>query len=260
MMIEVKPIKDMKDFKKIPEIQKSAWGFSDRDIEPHQLMTRIQKYGGLVQGLYLNGELAGFTYALIGKWKGKHFIYSHMTGVRKEDQKKGFGFLLKKAQREEVLNMGYDVIRWNFDPLESMNAFFNIHRLGIISVEYERDIYGTGESGLHKGLSTDRLIATWNLNSDRVTKKMNRKDRLIIEHVPETKPQDFTQKTAYIEIPRDIRSLKKTDIDEAVQWRMKTRRLFESAFQNGYVVKDIVFSENEKRIFYKLFKLKMDKG
>jgi predicted GNAT superfamily acetyltransferase len=252
MMIEVKRIKDIKDFKKIPEIQKSAWGFLDLDIEPHHLMTRVQKYGGLVQGLFLNGELAGFTYALIGRWKGEHFIYSHMTGVRKEDQKKGFGFLLKKAQREEVLNMGYDVIRWNFDPLESMNAFFNIHRLGIISVEYERDIYGTGESGLHKGLPTDRLIASWNLNSDRVINKMNRKDLPIVENVPVKTPEDFTQKTVYIEIPRDIRSLKRTDISKALQWRMKTRRLFESAFQKGYAVTDIVFSKDKKRIFYKL--------
>jgi predicted GNAT superfamily acetyltransferase len=259
MMIEVKPIKDMKDFKKIPEIQKSAWGFSDRDIEPHQLMTRVQKYGGLVQGLYFNGELAGFTYAILAKWQGKYFIYSHMTGVRKEEQKKGFGFLLKKAQREEVLNMGYDVIRWNFDPLESMNAFFNIHRLGIISVEYEKDIYGTGESGLHKGLPTDRLIATWNLNSDHVIDKMHGKDLPIIEQVPEKNPEDFSQQTAYIEIPRDIRSLKKTDIDEAVRWRMKTRRLFEAAFQNGYIATDIVFSKDKKRIFYKLYKSKMDK-
>ena len=260
MMIEVKSIKEKKDFKKIPEIQKSAWGFSDRDIEPHQLMTRVQKYGGLVQGLFVNGELVGFTYAILAKWKDKYFIYSHMTGVRKEDQKKGFGFLLKKAQREAVLDMGYDVIRWNFDPLESMNAFFNIHRLGIISVEYERDIYGTGESGLHKGLSTDRLIATWNLNSDRVIDKMNGKDLPIIEQVPDKTLEDFSQKTAYIEIPRDIRSLKKTDIDKAIEWRMKTRRHFEAAFQSGYIVTDIVFSEDNKRIFYKLYKSKMDKG
>jgi predicted GNAT superfamily acetyltransferase len=260
MMIELKTIKNMEDFKKIPEIQKSAWGFSDRDIEPHQMMTRVQKYGGLVQGLYLNGELAGFTYAILARWKGTYFIFSHMTGIRREDQKKGFGFLLKQAQREEVLNMGYDVIRWNFDPLESMNAFFNIHRLGIISVEYERDVYGTGESGLHKGLSTDRLIATWNLNSDRVIDKMNRKDSPIIEQVPEKIPEDLSQKTTYIEIPRDIRSLKKTDIDKAVQWRMKTRRLFESAFQDGYIATDIVFSKDKRRIFYKLHKSKTDKG
>ena len=252
-MIELKKIEDIEDFKKIPEIQKSAWGFLDLDIEPHHLMTRVQKYGGLVQGLYFNGKLAGFTYALIGKWKEKHFIYSHMTGVHQKYQTQGFGFLLKKAQREDVLKMGYEIMRWNFDPLESMNAYFNIHRLGIVSVEYERDIYGTGESGLHKGLPTDRLIATWNLNSDRVIHKMAQKEPAIIENPPENNLDNFTQKTAYIEIPRNIRSLKETNMNEAVQWRMKTRCLFESAFQKDYVVTDIVFSEDKKRIFYKLY-------
>lgn len=251
-MLEVKTIKAIEDFKKIPEIQKSAWGFVDRDIEPHHLMTRVQKYGGLVQGLYFKGNLVGFTYAIIGRWKGKHFIYSHMTGVRQEHQKQGFGFLLKKAQREEVLKMGYDIIRWNFDPLESMNAFFNFHRLGIISVEYENDIYGPGESGLHKGLPTDRLIATWNLNSDRVINKMKQKEPPILENIPEKNLEHFTQETAYIEIPRNIRSLKETNMNEAFQWRMKMRRLFESAFQRNYIATDIVFSEDKRRIFYKL--------
>ena len=149
--------------------------------------------------------------------------------------------------------MGYEIIRWNFDPLESMNAFFNIHRLGIISIEYENDIYGTGESGLHKGLPTDRLIATWNLNSDRVINKMKQKEPPITENIPKKSLDNFTQETTYIEIPRDVRALKETNINEAVRWRMKTRRLFESAFQKDYVVTDIVFSEDKKRTFYKLY-------
>jgi len=251
-MIELKKIKDIEDFKKLTDIQKSAWGFLDIDVEPHHLMTRVQKYGGLVLGLYFNGELAGYTYALIGRWEKKYFIYSHMTAVRKKYQYQGFGFLLKKAQREEVLKMGYEIIRWNFDPLESMNAFFNIHRLGIISVEYEKNIYGTGESGLHKGLPTDRLIATWDLNSDRVIHKIKQKEPTILENIPKENLNNFNRETAYIEIPRDIRSLKETNLNEAVRWRMKTRRLFESAFQKDYVVTDIVFSEDKKRIFYKL--------
>jgi predicted GNAT superfamily acetyltransferase len=176
-----------------------------------------------------------------------------MTGVHQKYQTQGFGFLLKKAQREEVLKMGYEIIRWNFDPLESMNAFFNIHRLGIISIEYENDIYGTGESGLHKGLPTDRLIATWNLNSDRVINKMKQKEPPITENIPKNNLENFTQETAYIEIPRDVRSLKEKNINEAVRWRMNTRRLFESAFQKDYVVTDMVFSEDKKRIFYKLY-------
>jgi predicted GNAT superfamily acetyltransferase len=251
-MIELKKIKEIEELKKIPEIQKSAWGFSDLDIEPHHLMTRVQKYGGLILGLYFQGELAGFTYAIIGKWEGKYFIYSHQTAVRKEHQYRGFGFLLKKGQREEVLKMGYDLIKWNFDPLESMNAYFNFHRLGIISVEYERNIYGEGESGLHKGLPTDRLIATWNLNSDRVVQKMKKKDDPILEDIPSKRLENFTQTYSYIEMPKNIRSLKETNLNEAIEWRAKTRGLFESAFQEGYVAEEIVFSMDKNRIFYKL--------
>jgi len=252
-MIELKRIKEMEDFKKLTEIQRSAWGFLDLDIEPHHVMTRVQKYGGLVQGLYYNGELVGYTYALLGKWDGEYFVYSHQAGVKKEHQDKGFGFLLKKAQRDAVQKMGYQVMRWNFDPLESMNAFFNIHRLGIISVEYERDIYGIGESGLHKGLSTDRLIATWKLDSDRVEKKMAQKDPSILEDIPQKNLGNFTYDTAYIEIPKNISVLKETRLSEAIEWRMKTRHLFESAFRKGYVVEDFVFSKDKQSVFYKLY-------
>ena len=141
----------------------------------------VYKYGGLIQALYYEKKCIGFTYSLIGKWEGEYFIYSHMTAVMKEYQGQGFGFLLKKAQREEILKMGYSLIRWNFDPLESINAYFNFHRLGVMSTEYERNIYGEGESGLHKGLSTDRLIVTWNLKSDRVIKKMKPPHRRAVE-------------------------------------------------------------------------------
>ena len=34
-MIELKKIEDIEDFKKLLEIQKSAWGFLDLDVEPH---------------------------------------------------------------------------------------------------------------------------------------------------------------------------------------------------------------------------------
>jgi len=251
-LIEIKRIKEIEDFKQLSEIQKSAWGFTDLDVEPHHLMTRIQKYGGLIHGLYVDGVLSGYTYATIGKWEGEYFIYSHMAAVRNEYQNRGFGFLLKKAQREEVLRMGYELMRWNFDPLESMNAYFNFHRLGVISREYERNIYGEGESGLHKGLPTDRLIATWNLKSDRVAKKMEGKEPSILEEVPPERLDNLTQESAYIEIPRDIRLLKESNMNEAIEWRAKTRELFELAFQKGYVAEDIVFSKDKKRIYFKL--------
>ncbi len=251
-MVEIKRLDKIDYFYKLPEIEKSAWGFTDLEVEPHHLMTRVQKYGGLVQGLFVDGEIIGFSYAIIGKWKGEYFIYSHMVAVRKEHQGKGFGFMLKSAQREEIMKMGYDVIRWNFDPLESLNSYFNIHRLGVISDEYERNIYGEGRSGLHKGLPTDRLIATWYLRSERVATRIDRKEPPLIEDIPSNIIGKFKQSRAYIEIPRNIRELRERDIKKAREWRTRTREQFEYAFEKGYVATDIVFSPDKKRIFYRL--------
>ncbi|MFX0174566.1 MAG: hypothetical protein ACFE9L_22025 [Candidatus Hodarchaeota archaeon] len=253
-MITIKRLTKLEEFKRTMEIQKNAWGVSDLEIDPPFLMARTQKYGGLVLGLFLDKECIGFSYGIVGKWEGKFFLFSYMTAVIQEYQGQGLGFLLKKAQREEALKKGFDIIRWNFDPLESLNAFFNIHRLGIISKEYEQNIYGEGESGLDKGLPTDRLVATWKLTSKRVIEKMETKEPSIIEEVPETQIGNLNKKITYIEIPRDIRLLKKKDLSQAYQWRLKTRELFELAFQNEFIVSDIVFSEDKQRIFYKLTK------
>ena len=253
MRIEIKKISEIDDYKKIPEIQKSAWGFSELDIEPHQLITRIQKYGGLVMGLFLDGDMIGFSFAFLAREKEKFFLYSHMAAVKKEFQGKGFGFLIKKAQREETLKMGYDLIKWTYDPLEALNSYFNIHRLGATSNEYEENIYGIGESGLHKGLPTDRMVATWNLTSERVIGRM--KEKIPQEFVePDKLDFEFKEKISYIEIPRDIRKLKLKNMKKALEWRMRTRKLFEKSFNKGYILDDIVFSKNRERIFYRLVK------
>ena len=253
-MIEIRKLKTVDEFKKTADIQKNAWGVDDIEIDPHFLMTRAQKFGGLVHGLFTEDKLVGFTYGILGKWKGEIFFFSYMAAVMREYQGRGFGFLLKKAQRIEVLKMGHEIIRWNFDPLESLNAYFNFHRLGVVSSEYERNIYGEGESGLDEGLPTDRLLVTWNLTAERVIKKMEKKEPKNLESFPISLIGKFDDTTAYIEIPRDIRSLKKKNLREAYDWRMKTRNQFEAAFNVGFVAEKLVFSENQQRVFYKLIK------
>ncbi|MFX0121600.1 MAG: hypothetical protein ACFFB2_15585 [Promethearchaeota archaeon] len=253
-MIKIRRLETIDEFKKTFEIQRSAWGVNDLEIDPHFLMISSQKYGGLLQGFFFDNECVGFTYGIIGKHKEEYFFFSYMTAVMKEFQGRGFGFLLKKAQREEVLKMGYNVIRWFFDPLESLNAFFNIHRLGIISKGYESNIYGEGGEGLHKGLPTDRLIATWNLKSERVIQRIDKKIPKLIKNVPEEMIGNINHKITYIEIPKDIQSLKREDLNQAYHWRIKTREMFKSAFKRGFVVEELIFSEDQSRIFYKLKK------
>jgi predicted GNAT superfamily acetyltransferase len=253
-MLIVKRLDHIEEYKKLPDIQISAWKFEDFDVEPHYMMTRVQKYGGLVHGLFLDGNLIGFTYALIGKWEGQYFIYSHMAALKREHQKKGYGFILKKAQREECLNMSYDLIKWSFDPLEAMNSYFTLHRLGATSHEYGRNVYGNGECGLHKGLPTDRLVASWHLNSEHVISKMGKKEPKIIVKPSTLNLKDFDKCDLYIEIPINIQAIKEKSLKKAFDWQMSIRNKFEMAFKNGYVANGLVFGEKYQRTFYKLTK------
>ena len=251
-MIEVRKLLDIEDFEKLAAIQRSAWEFNDMDIEPHFLMTRVQKYGGLVQGAFLDGRMVGFSYAVIGRKGGEYFLYSHMAAVLKEFQGRGFGFLLKCGQRDEALKMGYPLIKWSFDPLEALNVYFNIHLLGVISFEYERNVYGMGRKGIHQGLETDRLVATWELESQRVRDRIEKKPDRIFADPASLGLGSQDGPVIHIEIPADIRKIKSQHPREALRIQNELRRCIEGAFDSGYTARETVFSEDERRLFVRL--------
>jgi len=251
-MATIRHITRPEEFRVLADIQKRAWGFTDADVEPHQLMTRIQKYGGLVQGLFLEDRCIGFTLAVIGSWNAEYFLYSHMAAVLPEYQGRGYGTRLKEAQRGEALRRGYRVMRWNFDPLQSRNAYFNLHRLGVVCDEYETNIYGVGESGLHAGLPTDRLIATWELNSARVRKRLGQAPARFVRHIPAEDVDSLASTQCFVEIPKDIQEMKRSHPDRARAWQEKLRTLFTRAFAANWRVEEIVFSETDDRPFYQL--------
>ena len=83
---------------------------------------------------------------------------------------------------------------------------------------------------------------------------MEKKEEKILETIPISQLGNFNEKIAYIEIPKDIRAMKKKNLKEAYEWRMNTREQFEPAFRCGFIAEGIVFSEDQQRIFYKLKK------
>ena len=112
--------------------------------------------------------MVGFTLALVGTRAAKPFLHSHMTAVLPEFQNQGVGRRLKLFQRHDALKRGIRLVEWTFDPLELKNAHFNFVRLGAIARRFIPNCYGVTESPLHAGLPTDRLVAEWWIDSDRV--------------------------------------------------------------------------------------------
>lgn len=82
---------------------------------------------------------------------------------------------------------------------------------------------------------------------------MNRRSgRNVLDDGVQIRIGDFSVSPAYIEIPRDIRTLKSMSMTAACRWRMGTRELFEKSFACGFEAREIVFSRDDSRIFFQL--------
>ena len=172
--ISIRPCHSHEDLKLCVDLQRRIWNFADEDVVPAAMFVVALHTGGHVYCAFRGQEPAGFALAYSAGGDGRRFWHSHMVGVLPEYQNHGIGRLLKLHQRDEALRAGIDVIEWTFDPLELRNAYFNISRLGAIVRHYIPDCYGTTTSPLHGSLPTDRLVAEWNVASDRVNGVLKR--------------------------------------------------------------------------------------
>src|SRR5439155_11403248 len=96
-------------------------------------------------------------------------------------------YKLKLAQRERVLAQGIKRISWTFDPLQSLNAYFNFKKLGVVADTYKINFYGEATSSFLHQIGTDRLWVTWLLDSERVRKRLeteNKQSRLELTRIP----------------------------------------------------------------------------
>ena len=255
-------------------LQKEIWGPSEIFVVPsHQLIAAI-KSGGIVLGAFNpEGKLVGFCYGFIGIWNKKLVLYSHILGVLKTYRSQGIGYQLKLEQRKYALEQSIDLITWTFDPLESANAYLNIHRLGGISRTYYVNFYGALDDELNQGLASDRLLVEWYLNSKRVAAReavgVKREHKTPpysqITHVEKDKigcirlidyKLNQTNNRLLLQIPCNFQNLKQTSIEATTEWRNKTRKLFAHYFSQGYVVTDFLThrTSGESASFYFLEK------
>src|SRR5216117_807682 len=230
--VQIRRARGVEDYQKIVELEKQVWGYTDpADLAAVPILMIANRFGGAVLVAEDPSQrLIGFAMANLGrKSQKKLFWWSHMTGVAQEYQNRGVGLQLKLRQREEALAAGIDEIHWTFDPLQALNAHFNLHKLGVIVREYEENVYGYSPSPLHQGLPTDRLIAEWHLNSDRVKERLSIAehplilrdfDRILRINTPDGEPNlRLEESPLLLEIPTSITELKQADLARAADWQ-----------------------------------------
>lgn len=237
----------------VEDLQKEVWILHDRDITPLTQLVAVRHAGGQLIGARDGGTLVGFVYGFVGLERGRTIHHSHMLAVRPAYRNCDVGYKLKVAQRERVLAQGITRMTWTFDPLQSLNAYFNFCKLGVVSDAYKINFYGPETSSVLHRLGTDRLWVTWVLDSDRVQQRLEGKSvghevdsqatPLVVADA-EGWPRELASKEAlagaqaFIEIPSDINSVQRQNAEQAMRWREVTRRGFTEAFAAGFQVAD----------------------
>ncbi len=240
--IEIRPMTTVEEMRGVEKLQKEVWRVPEIEVVPYSHLIAAVTAGGVLLGAFDKDQLIGFVYGFVSYEKGQMAHHSHMLAVRNEYRNYKLGEKLKKAQREVVLRQGISIMSWTFDPLQSLNAYFNFNKLGVVSDTYFIDFYGDeAPSFLHRN-STDRLWVRWNLKDEtahQTEPPINfEKVKRLVELGENGLPQladlkDLRDQEVAIVIPAEINKMQAENIDLAVEWRKATRAAFIEAFEQG---------------------------
>jgi predicted GNAT superfamily acetyltransferase len=249
--VQIRRAQGLEDYQAVVELEKEVWGYTEmEDLAAVPMLMIANRFGGAVLvAQESSGRFIGFSMANLGWTREKKlFWWSHMTAVVEEYRSKDIGYRLKMGQREEALAAGIDEIHWTFDPLQALNAHFNVHKLGVIVREYEENVYGFSPSPLHKGLPTDRLVAEWHLSSDREPGLILRDiDGMPRINTPDSEPNlRLDSSPLLLEIPTNINELRQTDIAQAKLWQERVRAACQHYFQAGYAMTDFILVDRPR--------------
>ena len=224
--IQIRHCLEVAEFQACVDLQREVWGFSDADLIPVRMFVVASKIGGQVIGAFVEQTLVGFALSIPGARDGHTYLHSHMLAVREKYRNAGLGRRLKLAQREDAIARKFELMEWTFDPLEIKNAYLNIERLGAIVRRYNINQYGISSSKLQGGLPTDRCIAEWWLNSERVCQLLQNGNSRVVHS------------EMMIKVPARIYEWKSDPATRgrALETQLTNREQFLSAFSRGLAV------------------------
>ncbi|KPV46772.1 MULTISPECIES: hypothetical protein [Acidiplasma] len=257
--MEIEKIQDPSEISAFMDVIKSAWNTDSALNGFKDTIHSMAYHGGFVLAAYDNSEIVGISFSYPGYRHGKTYLYSHMTGVISDKKYSGVGYMLKKKQMELAREYGYDLIAWTFDPMMSLNAYFNINKLGAFSRTYIDNFYGEMHDGINAGLPTDRLVAEWYINDDYDRSYDN------VQYINFIDASQFIVSfnlnnlgsTIGLKIFPDFISLKNYDIKKALEIKLQYRDILKRLFNSGYVI--INFEKlTSSYILKKNYKLKQE--
>ncbi len=268
----------MEEMPSIVELQREIWGYGLPDADfpyPARCLFAFSESGGLVAGVFCEGRPIGFGFTWIGKDRqaGNSYLNSQLVGFLPQYRHLSLGYHIKIYQRDFAAYSGLDLVKWTFDPLQSVNANLNLRKLGVLVRTYHSHYYGKLESHFSGGLATDRVGAEWHIHSPRTIERLRSLPPPLVEGSPlpqvtqveTTVTQTGRSRTLsqyslelsapelLVEIPDDFEMIRRSHLTLALDWQQKIRHILEHYLGHGYLISDfLVVQGTPRRAFYLL--------
>ncbi|MGF3103059.1 GNAT family N-acetyltransferase [Rossellomorea sp. DUT-2] len=243
--LKIRTLHSVEDLEAVRRLESLVWSFEDS--VPVNQSVAVVKNGGFILGAYYQEKLIGFQYSFPGFDGKKVYLVSHSLGIHPDFRKFGIGEILKRAQRKTAGEMGYDVITWTYDPLETVNGNLNLHKLGAVVRTYIPNIYGEMSDQLNAGIATDRFLVEWWVRQSKSNNVLGNNlhsavDLKECEHGWLVEKVDLTLRHHHISVsvPGHFQEIKRADLSLALDWRKKTRDVFSHYLNHGWIVTDLV--------------------
>ena len=256
MPVHIRDLHTLDDYRAVVALEQEIWGYTDPgDVVTVPVFIITVKRGGILVGAFDDtSRMVGFAFSIVGLKEGRPTQWSHMMGVVPEYRGTGLGRALKLAQRDRALAAGFELMEWTFDPLQALNAHLNFHTLGVVCSEYARNVYGESTSTLHRGTPTDRFVVEWHLRAPHVERRVNRAQKSIAARATEVAHAPAANRTVatgrwlrstppdlvidgprlWVEVPADFTEMQQDAPELALDWRHRTRDIFETYFARGF--------------------------
>jgi len=263
--ISVKEVGDLETMLACTQLQKDAWGFADIDCVPTHIHVAQNKCGGNLLAAYVKGQEkpVGFAFlmAAFGEGNQKENIM-HMIAVKPEYQ----NFDISRAIGQKIIELAHKnqvkKVTWTYDPLQGANANAYFNKFGAVVIKHILDMYGKLSGGKNSGLTTDRFNAEIDIGSPReeravkVYKAEFNPEIKIVNHVTERDGLDVItdvvfvpDSSVYVQIPSDFSLIKEKNLALAIEWRNKTRDIFEEYMtKRGYAAVEFVSKKEGDKI------------
>lgn len=261
-LVMVKQLETAAEMENILELEKEIWR---GPYEPMHQMLKNDAERTLVIGAYLKDELIGFCY---GDQTEDDTLSSHLLGIKREYREMGVGELLKLKQKEIAGERGYTKCKWMFEPLEAHTAHLYFTKLRAYGAAYYEN--REPEMGAPLDIPADRLLVEWDVVDEdhlRWDAKIDELKEEAVEIVPWSLnvvglpvldiEHQFDRSISYLKdaytlaIPMNFMKINIESPSLAEDWRYKTRAVFQTLFQQGYIV--VCLAQTNEHVSHYLF-------